>query len=185
MTRSRLHAAVLTLLLLLVGSVAGYHLKSRLWPDTTSESAISGLRSYWPSTRRTAAGSLSQYAAEADKVVPALVRALGDSDQEVRLNALVSLRTFGAYPKAAGPALKEMLEHDQDDRIRKHAAGLLGSINDLAAIPSLIAALDDQDSGVCLEATRALGMYGSGVHSAAVIDKLLAAIGSRTIRGPA
>ena len=33
--------------------------------------------SYWPSSRRTAAGNLAQFATEADKVVPALVKALG------------------------------------------------------------------------------------------------------------
>ena len=139
-------------------------LKSSFWPDNTSEASIIGLQSYWPSSRRTAASSLSQYAAEADKVVPALVKALSDSDKEVRLNAMASLKAFGESPKAAGPTLKAMLEHDQDNNIRKEAASLLGSIKDQAAIPSLIAALDDQDSGVRLEATRALGRYGSGLN---------------------
>ena len=57
-------------------------------------SELSGLQSYWPSSRRTAAGNLVQFATEADKVVPALVKALGDSDKEVRLNALTSLKAF-------------------------------------------------------------------------------------------
>jgi len=176
MTRSRLRAVVSILLLLIVCGLAGYQLKSSFWLDNTSEASISALQSYWPSSRRTAASSLSQYGAEADKVVPALVKALGDSDKEVRLNALASLKVFGEQTKAAGPMLKEMLEHDPDNNIRKEAASLLGSIKDQAAIPSLIAALDDQDSGVRLEATRAVGRFGSGVSSPAVIDKLIAGV---------
>ena len=75
MTRSIPRAVVSILLLLIVCGVAGYQLKSSFWPDNTSDASINGLQSYWPSTRRTAASSLSQYAAEADKVVPALVKA--------------------------------------------------------------------------------------------------------------
>jgi hypothetical protein len=176
MTRSRLFALVSISLLLIVCAVAGYQLKSIFWPDNTSEASIRDLRSYLPSIRRTAASNLSQYAADADKVVPALVKALGDSDSEVRLNALSSLKAFGEYPKVAAQTLKEMLEHDADNNIRKGAANLLGSIKDRDAIPSLIGALDDQDPAVRLEATRALGRYGSSASSPSLIEKLIARV---------
>jgi len=74
MTRSKLRAVISILLLLIICGVAGYDLKSSFWPDNTCEASLIGLQSYWPSSRRTAASSLSQYAGEADKVVPALVR---------------------------------------------------------------------------------------------------------------
>ena len=173
MSRPQAAAVVPILLLLIVCGVAGNELKTSFWPNNTSDASIVGLQSYWPSTRRTAASNLSQYAAEADKVVPALIKALSDSDKGVRLNALVALKAFGDSPKAAGPVLKQMLEHEPNSDIRKEAASVLGSIKDQAAIPSLIAALDEQDSEVRVEATRALGRYGSAVNSPAVIQKLI------------
>jgi HEAT repeat protein len=178
MSRIRLRALVSTLVLFIICVVAGYELKSHLWPDNTSAAALIGLQSYWPSTRRKAASDLAQHAAQADTVAPALVKALEDPDKTVRLNALVSLKAFGQSAETAGPALKQMLEHDPDENIRKGAASLLGSIRDQAVIPNLISALDDRDKSVRLEAIRALGRYGSSVNSAGVIDLLIAGLSS-------
>ena len=71
-----------------------------------------------------------------------------------------------------------MLEHDPDSTIRRAAASLLGSLKDPAAIPSLIATLDDPDISLRLEATRALARYGSSVNTPAVVEKWLAGVSS-------
>jgi HEAT repeat protein len=152
MTGIRPRALVSTVVLLMICVVAGYELRSRFCPDNTSAAALIGLQSSWPSTRRTAASDLAQDAAQADMVVPALVKALEDPDKGVRRNALVSLKTFGQSARTAGPPVKQMLDHGLDDELRKDAADLLGAIKDQAAIPSLIAALDDRDSDVRIEA---------------------------------
>jgi HEAT repeat protein len=178
MFQIRLRALFMSLVLLIISGVLGYQLKSSFWPDSTSEAALIGLQSHWPSTRRAAASNLAQYAAQADRVVPALVKALEDPDKSVRLNALVSLKTFGQLAEEAGPTLKQMLEHDPDENIRNGAASLLGCIRDQAVIPNLISALDDRDKGVQLEVIRALGRYGLSVNSAAVIDSLIAGMSS-------
>ena len=59
--------------------------------------------------------------------VPALIKALGDSDAEVRQAAADALRRVGPPARAAAPALVKALD-DPDPRVRKGAAWALGEV---------------------------------------------------------
>ena len=68
---------------------------------------------------------MAEFTNEADKVVPALVKAMGDPDTGARINALESLKPYGDKAKPAAPAAREMLQYDPNGRIRQRAAALL------------------------------------------------------------
>jgi HEAT repeat protein len=165
-------------LALIICVLVGLVVKDILPIDTSCETQVRALDSHWAGRRKEAATALAQFPGKADTVVPALVKALGDPDTEVRLSALESLVIFGEKSKPAGPVLRKMLGKDMDRRIRQRAAALLGVIEDRDAIPSLVKGLDDSDPGVRLEATRSLGRIGGGVASGPVVEALLATLGS-------
>jgi HEAT repeat protein len=176
MKPSRLRVGLSILFVLIAGGVVGFELKDRLGAEPTADARIRELGSYWASHRRTAAASLAQFAGEADKVVPALVKSLTDSDMGVRQSAMESLKAYGEKSKPAGSLLKEMLARDPDTKTRELAASLLGAIKDPDAIPNLTRALDDPAPAVRIEATWSLGRWGRTVASGPIIDKLLPAL---------
>jgi HEAT repeat protein len=177
MKRSGVRAALAFVLILIIAGVAVFELNDFLATDGSSETQIRKLESYWPSRRRAAATELARFTGEADKVVPTLVKALGDSDTNVRLNALESLKSYGEKSKAAGPVARQLVTHDPDQKVRQEAAALLGLIKDQDAVPILLTALDDRDPAVRVEAIRSLGRFGRGIASGPLLDKVLSALG--------
>jgi HEAT repeat protein len=137
MKRSRVRVGISILVVLILCGLAGFELSNALAPDASADVQIRRLDSYWGSRRREAAAALGQFSAEADKVVPVLVKALGDSDTGVRLNALESLKNFGEKAKPAGSVLVEMLKRDPDGKIRQRAATLMGVTKDRGAVAVL------------------------------------------------
>jgi len=177
MKRSKVRVGLSIVVIAIACGVAGFELKESLGPDGSSEAQIRKLESYWPLRRRAAAIELAHFGAEADKVVPALVKALGDSDREVRVNAIASLQVYGEKSKPAGPVLLGMLKQDLDGPFRQQVVALLGVIKDQEAVPMLAVALGDRDPEVRIQATRSLGRFGSAVSSGPIIDSLLSALG--------
>jgi HEAT repeat protein len=177
MKKARLRVGISIVGLLIASCVAGFELKESLGPDLSSQAQVRKLQSYWSSRRRAAATELAQFTGEADKVVPALIKALGDSDTEVRLNALESLTFYGDKAQPAAAVVSEMLRQDPDGKIRRRAAALLGAIKDPNQVPILIKALDDRDPAVRLEATRSFGWFSPDTASGPLVDKLLLGLG--------
>lgn len=91
----------------------------------------------------------------AGKVIPGLVKALGDADLTVRLNAGLALAEIG--PAAVAP-LTEALRDKNRDR-RAAAAYALGQLGTVAqpAVPDLMRALEDDDRLVRRQAALAVG----------------------------
>ena len=112
--------------------------------------------------------------------IPALIKALEDSDWNVRRSATDTLGKIGS--EAAIPALLQALE-DSDWNVRRSAADTLGKIGSEAAIPALLQALEDSDWKVRKNAANALRKIGSE----AVISALLQALedSSSDVRGSA
>ena len=117
---------------------------------------------------------LARFPGEAEKVVPALVKALDDPDAEVRHGALNSLMAFGEQARPAAPKLRDLLNHGPDPETRQQSAALLGQIRDQEAVPALTACLDDPDEALQMAAARALGRFGAGVSTKPLVDKLMA-----------
>jgi HEAT repeat protein len=84
--------------------------------------------------RRQAVRELAARPAEAERVVPALVEALGDDNGYVRHDAAAALGNFGPEAKTAVPALVAALA-DRERSVRTAAGAALRKI-DPAAVPS-------------------------------------------------
>lgn len=69
-------------------------------------------------TRLKAVRTLPERKGDAARVVPALIEALKDEDEEVRCGAALGLGTFGPEAKSALPAL-QAVQHDKDPSVRK------------------------------------------------------------------
>jgi hypothetical protein len=82
-----------------------------------------------------------------------LIDSLGSRDGLIRQKARRSLVALG--PPATG-ALIRALHESSMDQVRWEAAKALGEIGDVAAIPALIEALEDEDSDVVWLAAEAL-----------------------------
>ncbi len=112
--------------------------------------------------------------------VPALIRALGDSDKRVRVRAVAALSQLGPRAKAAAPALVGCLT-DEDSAVRREAIGALlalkavdeGTLARLAEVRGKSRSRHDID-----RATRALVFLrlSSGLPSG--LAKQVAALGS-------
>ena len=88
------------------------------------------------------------------QIVPLLIRAFADSDQNVRTTALLSIISIG---KSAVPFLIDVFESPNAD-IRQQAAFALGEIGQPInlIIPALIGNLDDKEWNVRRVSVRAL-----------------------------
>ena len=88
--------------------------------------------------RRGAAEALGAVGGDAKSTIPALAKAMNDSDLEVITVASVSLSKYG---KQAVPVLQEALA-DKDNQVRRHAAEALAKIGPDAkdAVPDLLKA---------------------------------------------
>ena len=114
---------------------------------------IEALKDKVEGDRWSAAAALGRIGPEA---VPALIAALKDENEHVRDSAADVLGDIGPEAKAAVPALIEAIK---DDDIRWSAENALGEIGP-EAVPALVEALKDKDSGVRERATMALGKIG-------------------------
>jgi HEAT repeat protein len=109
------HARTWPVLLLFLLACAGCGKKS------TSE-LTQDLNSHEPGKPIVAVRLLAQRKGDAAHVVPALIEALNNNSNDVRLSAAIGLGHFGAKAKEAIPAL-QTAEHDRDARVRE-AAGI-------------------------------------------------------------
>jgi HEAT repeat protein len=108
---------------------------------------IEALRAGRPRARRAAANALIEI--PDPRAIDALVAALSDHDELVRLNAALALGEFQGRPELSG--LVEPLTgalRDESPLVRAMAASALGRAKDPAAVPALVEALDDPDHGV-------------------------------------
>ncbi|NCS23415.1 MAG: TIR domain-containing protein [Microcystis aeruginosa BS13-02] len=117
---------------------------------------------------------------KSNQVVNQLLKALKDSDEDVRGKAVEALGNIGS--ETAIPGLLKALE-DSDSFVRGKAVEALGNIGSETAIPGLLKALEDSDSFVGGNAVKALGNIGSET----VIPGLLKALkdSDKYVRGNA
>ncbi len=131
--------------------------------------------------RREAGHLLEKLGPSAKPALPALIKALEDSDKQVWANAFAAISAIGPDAADAIPALMNALDlrksNDSRERDkaqkRMRAAHALASIGD-AARPALIEALKADDTGLRLGAAKALGEMGERARDAipALIENL-------------
>jgi HEAT repeat protein len=90
--------------------------------------------------------------------VPALIDALNNPDENIRIIAIAALGEIGIPAASAVPALKTALT-DKSVEVRLITVDALGKIRK-RAVPSLITALEDRDEEVRQAATNALVKIG-------------------------
>jgi HEAT repeat protein len=108
---------------------------------------VEALQNSGPRTRRAAANALILITDP--RAIDALVAALEDPDELVRLNAALALGEFQGRPELG--AIMEHLAralHDESPLVRSMVASALARAKDPQAVPALIAALDDADGNV-------------------------------------
>lgn len=111
--------------------------------------------------------------------LPALVKAVHDSDERVRLTAMDVLETLGSEAASAVPALSEALEA-KSRFVRWAAARTLGKIGPVgkiaSAVPGLTRLLEDPDLDVRLTAAGSLERLGP--VAAMAVPSLTKSVGS-------
>jgi HEAT repeat protein len=90
---------------------------------------IADMKSPEDKDRLIAVRLLPQRKADAAQVVPALIEALKDKENDIRLSAAIGLGSFGEEACAAIPALQETAESGHDSRVRKAAETALSRID--------------------------------------------------------
>ncbi|MGE3313088.1 MAG: HEAT repeat domain-containing protein [Limisphaerales bacterium] len=133
------------------GSLAAIHALGRIGPEAGA--AVPDLAKWLvrgtdrPIFRSSAATALGRIARDPDIAVPALVRGLEDSDEEVRQCAIRAIARFGPRAAPAVEALRRALV-DSAESVRILAAESLAAIGPEArgAIPSLLAARNNNPS---------------------------------------
>jgi HEAT repeat protein len=96
--------------------------------EKSTDQLIADLKSPQEHDRLMAVRSLPERKGDAVRVVPALIEALKDKKDDIRLSAAIGLGTFGEQAKDAIPAL-QAAQHDSDARIRKAAGTALARID--------------------------------------------------------
>ena len=132
-------------------------------------------------TRREAGYRLEKLGPAAKPALPALIRAIEDSDKQVWANALAAIAAIGPDAAEAIPQLvdsfdsRKASDYRQRDKSQKlmRAAHALARIGD-AARPALIAALKGDDTGLRIGAAKALGGMAANARDAipALIENL-------------
>ena len=105
--------------------------------------------------RLSAATELGRIGEGIPEVVAALVKALDDADDKVRVQAVMSLGWMQA--KDAVPALVAKSRQDSDLPLKRRAVQALGQIGDDRAVPAVMDALDSKDRYTVENAILALG----------------------------
>jgi len=108
--------------------------------------------------RRAAAQALSGFGPDAQKVVPALIDAIGDEDASVSISAGVAVKLAG---KGSVEPLRKALGR-KEARIRSMAALLLGDFGEdaKAALPDLERLLEDPDEHLRQTSARSFAQLG-------------------------
>lgn len=109
--------------------------------------------------RRAAANALVEI--PDPRAIDALVTALGDEDELVRVNAALALGEFQGRPEL--PTIVEPLSralHDDSPLVRSMAASALARAKEPTAVPALIDALQDRDGTVVATVEAVLPTFG-------------------------
>jgi len=141
-----------------VGLVLGLDVPKRFKVEllglTKSNQVVNQLNHF--SVRWKAVEALGKIGSET--AIAGLLKALEDSDKDVRSNAVVALCKIGSETAIAG--LFKVLEHSDKD-VRGKAAFALGKIGSETAIPRSLKALENSDRNARRSAAFALGKIGS------------------------
>ncbi|MFI4874575.1 MAG: HEAT repeat domain-containing protein [Blastopirellula sp. JB062] len=104
-----------------------------------------------------AADALARHPEDADKAVPALIKALASDNEELRWHAA---RALAEYETAAAPAVDALTKglDDSDPEVRAYSAYALGEIGEKAmpAVPALIKKITDPEAIVRRAAMNAV-----------------------------
>jgi HEAT repeat protein len=134
---------------------------------------LDGLSSADVGVRVLAAERLGGAPVDDPRIAPALEAALADPLPDVRVAAVTALgmRRGGGQPvtRLFGGALR-----DADRLVRSAAVFALAKAGDPAALPALLAALNDPEISVRRDAAWAIGRLGGGTSD--TLDKLSAAL---------
>jgi HEAT repeat protein len=98
--------------------------------------------------------------ARIEYIVNMLVKALGDSSEEVRRSAIQSVRRIWEGVDGGDNRFVGTLRNHRDAHARCLATIELGEINDAHAVEALCAALEDPDAAIRQGATVILGRLG-------------------------
>ena len=135
------------------------------WKSPNGEASLEGHEVMWRSLWNWYYGKPTDTAL-AENDLPALIAALGDKDEVVRLNAAYELGTIGA---PAVPALIEIWREASRSGVEtesfQHATYALSAIGG-PAVPALIDALQDKNESIRASAAYALGDIGTGAQDA-------------------
>ena len=114
-----------------------------------------------PAVRSHAADKLGMSGEAAEEAVPALIQALRDNYEPVRLNAAYTLGAIGA------PAVPKLIESltDENGPTRRTAAYALAAVG-APAVPALSETLAHENDEARVEATYALAQIGSAAEPA-------------------
>lgn len=118
-------------------------------------SIVARLSSPDSAIRLDAATELGRIGEATPEVVAALVKALDDADDKVRVQSVISLGWMQA--KDAVPALIAKARQNKDLPLKRRAIQALGQIGDDRAIPAILPALDSIDRYTVENAMLALG----------------------------
>jgi hypothetical protein len=94
----------------------------------STDELIADLKSPQEKDRLIAVRLLPQRKGDAAKTVPALIEALKDRGNDIRLSAAIGLGYFGNQARDAIPAL-QTAQHDRDARVREAAGKALSRID--------------------------------------------------------
>jgi HEAT repeat protein len=94
----------------------------------STEQLLADLKSSQDRDKLIAVRLLPERKDEAERVVPALIEALKDKENDIRLSAAIGLGSFGEQAKDAIPAL-QTAQRDHDARIREAAGVALSRID--------------------------------------------------------
>ena len=108
-----------------------------------------------PKERYDAALELGRISPDDKAAVDALVKAIGDEDEKVRTQAIISLGWMQA--KGAVDVLAKTATGAKCEYMRRRAIQALGLIGDQKTIPAVMKALDDKDDLASMYAAVALG----------------------------
>jgi HEAT repeat protein len=104
--------------------------------EKSTDELIADLKSPQAKDRIVAVRLLEQKKGDPAKVVPALMEALKDSEDDVRWGAANGLGYYGDQAKDAIAALQHMQLHDPDARVRNAARRALARIDPTLATPN-------------------------------------------------
>ncbi|MEZ0259052.1 MAG: HEAT repeat domain-containing protein [Chthoniobacter sp.] len=116
--------------------------------------------------RREAAYQLSHLGKAAKPALPALIKALDDDDKQIWSDAIATIAALGPDAQEAIPVLLDRLDGRKNrGRQREQRQGVIRTAYALsrigvAVVPPLVQALGENDSGLKIGATRALGGMG-------------------------